>query len=103
MSYWEAKSETISILASSCSVAWSKPYAAQHEWIKIAKAHAECHFEEHPKANTSTDTNTNILASSTAFASTSTPTNSLAIAARGQAMETIAFMSTGIALLANVA
>ncbi|PKS08452.1 hypothetical protein jhhlp_004834 [Lomentospora prolificans] len=104
ISYWTANSETISILATSCPVAWARPHMAQHEWIKIAKAHAECYLSEHPMTETGSGAGpTETGRSSTAVANTPTPTDNGAVSPRDQALGALALMGTGIAMLANAA
>lgn len=52
-SFWEAKSETISIIASRCPIGWSKPGFPEQTWLNQTIAHAECYIAAH-SANTTT-------------------------------------------------
>lgn len=96
VSFWMAKSATISVLSTSCPVAWGIPDPAQHEWLKIAIAHAECYLQAHPKTETQVST-------STTPPDHAPTTASEAISRRGQALEGLAWMGTGLAVLANTA
>ncbi|KAI4858573.1 hypothetical protein F4820DRAFT_442207 [Hypoxylon rubiginosum] len=50
-SFWQAKSETISIIASDCPVGWSKPGFSEHAWLDQTIAHGECYIAAHPGNN----------------------------------------------------
>jgi len=95
VSFWTAKRATISVLSTSCPVAWAEPDPAQHEWLKIALAHAECYLQAHPDTETK-------LTSTTPPARAPTSTNE-AISRRGQALESLALVGMGLGLLVNAA
>ncbi|MBE3043958.1 hypothetical protein IMZ48_15575 [Candidatus Bathyarchaeota archaeon] len=99
VSFWTAKSDTIDELSTSCPVAWARPHMGQHEWLKIARAHAECYFNEHPQTDTDLDEPT----TTTNPAIEPTPTEDMAISGRDMALGSFALLSTGLAVLANVA
>ncbi|KAF9879526.1 hypothetical protein CkaCkLH20_03069 [Colletotrichum karsti] len=104
VSFWTAKSSTVSVLSTSCPVAWAKPNMAQHEWLKIAAAHADCYLNAHPQTATDTNTGTTQTKSTSTKAPSGAPTSSGKSASRGRrAAETIAMVSTGLAVLANAA
>ena len=101
-SFWKAKSETISVLSTSCPVAWDKPEPGQREWLKVAIAHAECYFQAHPETSTpgssfasATSTGADMQSTSTSGASSST-TTSQGVVPRGQALEGYVLVSTAI-------
>lgn len=107
-SFWKAKSETISLLATSCPVAWGKPNLPQHEWLKIAIAHAECYMQAHPEtgsrgssASSTTRTSSVTTTSATNAPTTTTTTTSRGVTPRGKALEGYALMSTVLAALVN--
>lgn len=99
VSFWTAKSETIDVLSTSCPVAWARPHMGQHEWLKIARAHAECYLHEHPQTGTDVGEPTG----TTALPIEPTPTDGMAISAHDMALGSFALISLGLAVLANVA
>lgn len=108
VSFWTENSATLSVLSESCPVAWQRPSLIEHEWLRIAKAHAECYLKSQPE--TRTDSNVGAQ-QSTSESSTSTNTVSSSIlTATGQngsnakkIMERVVLISTGFAILANAA
>jgi len=54
VSFWTAKSETMSILSTSCAVAWRRFHDADREWVRIATAHADCYLAAHAQTRTGT-------------------------------------------------
>lgn len=107
VSFWTSKSSTISILSTSCPVAWRRAAPNEREWLKIAAAHADCYLEAHPQTQSDTTaptaTTSDANASTTATARTTTTTTSEAsVSRRGHALEALALMSTGLVALANV-
>lgn len=116
VSFWQAKGSTISILSTSCPVAWGRPHAGQHEWLRIARAHADCYLEALTLGPTSTSSlpiETTGLATTTSSGNLeskptaipeSTPTaNSEPISRGSPNLETLAWMSAGLAVFANAA
>ncbi|KAI1772846.1 hypothetical protein F4818DRAFT_126412 [Hypoxylon cercidicola] len=89
-SFWQAKSQTISVIASDCPVGWSKPGFSEHVWLNQTIAHAECYIAAHP-ANTTT-------VSSTASSPTSTPNG---MVGRTQGAEAFMLASTSVAAAVN--
>lgn len=109
LSFWEANSETIAILSTSCASAWAMPHMGQREWLNIARAHADCYLDKHPQTGTDVDeptgTGTDVngpTATSTELPTESTPSDGMAISGRGMALGYFALMSAGLAVLANV-
>ncbi|KAK4040101.1 hypothetical protein C8A01DRAFT_35882 [Parachaetomium inaequale] len=96
VSFWTAKSATMSILSTSCAVAWGRFHEADHEWVRIATAHADCYLAAHPQTRTGTE-------GPTATASATTTTSQANVVRRGPAAEAIALVSAGLAALANAA
>ncbi|KAH6851103.1 hypothetical protein B0I37DRAFT_373203 [Chaetomium sp. MPI-CAGE-AT-0009] len=108
VSFWTANSETISILSTSCSVAWESQFPMiQHEWLKRVAAHASCYLEAHgAHSQTQTDGTAPTPTASgatTTTATTATTTSEAGVSRRGQALEALALVSTGLAVLANAA
>ena len=54
VSFWTAGSSIMSILSTNCAVAWGRPVQAEHEWLKMATAHADCYLEAHAQTWTET-------------------------------------------------
>ncbi|KAG7287824.1 hypothetical protein NEMBOFW57_007340 [Staphylotrichum longicolle] len=118
VSFWTSKSSTMSILSTSCPVAWRRFSPGESEWLKIATAHANCYLEAHSQTQaqiqtqtqTQTDTSAptattgDANASSTATARTTTPTTSEAgVSRRGHALKALALMGMGLVALAHFA
>lgn len=100
--FWQAKSETISIIASECPVGWSKPGLTEQAWLNQTIAHAECYIVAHP-ANTTTDSSTP-TAPSTAVggAGPSSPTSTPnGIIGRNRGTEAFLLASIGVAAAIN--
>lgn len=108
VSFWTAKSESIEILSTSCPVAWARPHMGrQHEWLKIARAHAECFLDDHPQTGTSKDeptgTDADEPAATTDNSIESTPTEDMAIPGHGMAVGSLTLISMALAVVANIA
>ncbi|CAI4214163.1 unnamed protein product [Parascedosporium putredinis] len=101
VSYWTANSESISAVATDCPVAWGSADLAAQEWIKIAKAHAECYLSGDSVTKTGSGTGPTGTGQTTDSAPTSTSTDSGAISPRHQTLGALALMGAGLALLAN--
>ena len=99
VSFWTEKSETIGILSTSCPVAWARPHMGQREWLKIARAHAECYLDGHPQTSTNGDEPTG----TTSNPIEPTPSEDMAVSGHEMALGLFALMNTGFAILANVA
>ncbi|KAI6086088.1 hypothetical protein F4821DRAFT_239324 [Hypoxylon rubiginosum] len=101
-SFWRAKSETISIIASECPVGWSKPGFSEHSWLNQTIAHAECYIAAHPVNTTTssspTTSSSTAISGSTETSPTSTPNG---IAARTRGAEAFIFASTSVAAAVN--
>ncbi|SPN99248.1 uncharacterized protein DNG_02285 [Cephalotrichum gorgonifer] len=102
VSFWTAKSATMSELATSCPVAWSRPDLAQHEWMKIVGALAECHLR-----GSGSGSNTDLDEPTTTTAPTDEPTptetENKAISGKGMALGSLALLNMGLAVMANAA
>ena len=104
-SFFRAKSATMSILSTSCPVAWARPEPGQREWLKIATAHLMCYLQAHPTTDTggppspTTPNGRTTSTNSTSFPTT-TKTNK-GTARRDQALSGFAILSTGLAILLN--
>ena len=94
VSFWTAKSDTIDVLSTSCPVAWARPHMGQREWLKIARAHAECYLDE-------TDTEVDESTTTTGSAIEPTPAEDMAISGHDVALGYFALLSIGLAVLAN--
>ncbi|KAI0005594.1 hypothetical protein F4779DRAFT_49148 [Xylariaceae sp. FL0662B] len=46
-SFWEAKSETISVVSSTCPGWWARPGQGDHIWLNLTIAQAECYIAAH--------------------------------------------------------
>lgn len=107
VSFWTEKSDTIDILSTNCPVAWARPHMGQREWLKIARAHADCYLNEHPQTGTNEDESTGTDEDEPSATATDTieptPTDGMAISGRDMALGSFALMSTVLAVLANVA
>jgi hypothetical protein len=109
VSFWTPKSSTVSVLSTSCPVAWLRGPPHEREWLKIATAHANCYLEAHAQTQSGTavppvttgDANTSTTA--TARTSTTTTTSEASVSRRGHALKALALMSMGLVTLANVA
>ena len=126
VAFWTAKSAKISVLSTSCPVAWDRPHPAAHEWLKIARAHAQCYLQTHPQTGSvSQPTISSAVASQTqsetesqtqsqtqiqppmstysASSASTTTSTSHAVSNYGRALEGVVLISTGLAMLANTA
>ncbi|KAK3303762.1 uncharacterized protein B0T15DRAFT_496293 [Chaetomium strumarium] len=115
VSFWTAKSSMISILSTSCPVAWGRHHMADHEWQRIAGAHANCYLAAHSQtqsqsqtqtqSQTHTGTETTAPTGTVAGATTSTTpgTSKANLLGRAQTVEAMALVSAGLAVLANAA
>jgi hypothetical protein len=110
VSFWTAKSATMSILSTSCAVAWALPDPAQRAWLSIGSCHAQCYLQAHPQTTTgssSTSTPTSISATPANLTTSSTAPTTTSKASKastqphGRDLEALALMSTGLAILAN--
>jgi hypothetical protein len=108
VSFWTENSATLSVLSESCPVAWQRPSLIEHEWLRIAKAHAECYLKGQPETRTDSSVR---APQSTSESSTPTDTFSSSIpTATGEngsnvkkITERVVLISTGFAILANAA
>lgn len=107
VSFWTAKSESIEVLSTSCPVAWARPHMGEREWLKIARAHAECYLDEHPQTGTNEDgptgTEVDEPSATTDNSIESTPTDDMAIPGHGMALGSLTLISMTLAIVANVA
>ena len=103
VSFWTAKSETMSILSTSCAVAWGKFHQGDHEWVRIATAHADCYLAAHPQTQTETEAPTATTLDAAASTTATTTTSQANVVRRRPAAEVIALVSAGLVVLANVA
>jgi hypothetical protein len=108
VSFWTANSDTVAILSTSCPVAWTSRIAMiEHEWFKRVSAHASCYLEAqgaHPQtqidATAPTPTANGATTTTTAAITTTSEAN---VFRRGQALEALAWVGTGFAVLLNAA
>jgi hypothetical protein len=109
VSFWTPKSSTVSVLSTSCPVAWRRIAPHEREWLKIATAHADCYLEAHlqiqsgPTAPSVTTGDANTSTMATAQTTTTSATSEASVSRRGHALEALASLSTGLVALANVA
>ncbi len=104
VSFWTAKSSTMSILSTSCPVAWGRPNMADKEWLRIATAHADCYLAAHLQAQTVTTAPTASAVDATTSSITTTTTKSEAgVFCRHQGLDMIVLISAGLAILVNAA
>jgi hypothetical protein len=117
VSFWTSKSSTMSVLATSCPVAWGNFAMVHTAWVSLAVAHAECYLSAHPQTKPSTGASTPTASTTPANPSTATapgtgtPTatttktaSTAALGRRGQVVEALAsLIGTGFAVLANAA
>lgn len=79
----------------------------QREWLKIARAHADCYLNEHPQTGTNEDeptgTDVDEPAATTGNPIEPTPTDGIAVSGHDMALGSFALISTGLAVLANIA
>ena len=54
VSFWTAKSSTMSILATSCPVVWGRTNMADQAWLRFVTAYADCYLAAHLQAQTVT-------------------------------------------------
>jgi hypothetical protein len=101
VSFWTAKSATMSTLSTKCAVAWGRFHEGDHEWVRIATAHADCYLAAHTQTQTGTEAPT--ATAHDAAVSTTTTTSQANVVRRGPAVEAIALVSAGLAALAHVA
>jgi hypothetical protein len=95
-------------LSESCPVAWQRPSLIEHEWLRIAKAHAECYLKSQPETRTDSNVgaqqSTSESSTSTDTFSSSTPTATGENSSNAKKiLERVALISTGFAILANTA
>ena len=106
VSFWTAKSSTMSILATSCPVAWGRPNMADQEWLRIATAHAECYLTAHLQTQSQTVTTAptaTAVDASTSSITTTTTKSEAGILCHRQGLDIITLISVGLAVLANAA
>jgi len=107
VSFLRAKSETMSILSTSCPVAWAKPEPGQREYLKIAMAHGQCYLQAHPITDTTgsglpsstTPTKPATSVDSSVAPPTATTKTGKGTVSRGQAMGAFAMLGMGLAVL----
>ncbi|KAK3297831.1 uncharacterized protein B0H64DRAFT_393181 [Chaetomium fimeti] len=110
VSFWTANSETISILSTSCPVAWERQIPMiEHEWLKRVSAHASCYLEAHgAHPQTQTDATAPTPTAASGATTTTTPTTTTTTregdaSRRVQALEAFSLVSIGLAILVNTA
>ncbi|KAL2132065.1 hypothetical protein VTI74DRAFT_4267 [Chaetomium olivicolor] len=117
VSFRAAKSDSISVLSTSCPVAWKRYSPADHYWLRFVSGHANCYLEAHhlatgtstaaptPMAGDVNPSTTGTASTATSLAATTTRTSmsGASILRCGQAVAASALMIFGLTVLANAA
>lgn len=98
-SFWQAHSETISIIASECPIGWSRPGPAEQAWLNQTISHGECYIAAHP-ANTTTASSATTIASTAMGGSTASSPTSTSNGIAGRTRGVGAFMLASISIAA---